>query len=116
MTSIRHLARHAILTFALIFVIIAHGLLASSAMAAIDSARTSGEQIIICTPEGIKTIVRPSPDGSSQTADCECPSCALCSPLAVAFAERDGCSTGFMFLPTNTLAVHPFKHIHFADQ
>jgi hypothetical protein len=89
MTWARDISRLAVLRLMLALVIVLQAGLSASAMARMDAGRLSADsqqfELVICTPDGIKTVKLPS--GSEQPhghADCECPCATLCAAFSAA--------------------------------
>jgi hypothetical protein len=97
MKLIRYIAQQNLLRLVLCLVFVVQGALASSAMAQMDAAIASPEQIVICTPNGVQTIAWTPDVPENQDAGCECPCGALCNALAGAFSPKgaDCCAIPF---------------------
>ena len=102
MTWARDISRLAVLRLMLALVMVLQAGLSASAMARMDASRLAPDsqqlELVICTPDGTKTVKLPS--GSKQPhdhADCECPCATLCaafSAASVASGARDDGSPG----------------------
>jgi hypothetical protein len=80
----------------LALVIVLQAGLSASAMARMDAGRLAPESpqfdLVICTPDGIKTVqLSPAGTGQPGHVDCECPCATLCAAFANAsFATAAG--------------------------
>ena len=89
MTWARDISRLAVLRLMLALVIVLQAGLSASAMARMDAGRLATDSqpvdLVICTPDGFKTVKLPF--GNEQPhghADCECPCATLCAAFSAA--------------------------------
>lgn len=106
MYRFRDISRLAILRLVLTALLVLQGNLSATAMAGMDASRLSSPpslDLVICTPDGIKSVSFPSPGNDASHEDCDCPCGSLCSAKTPAANGTDGTGSA---IPNATVDGH----------